>query len=583
MTDAVLFVESFQELIDGPGELGQADHGKVPAWDATAQRFVMVVLPQPKGRGGGIILGAAPMTIQQASDGPGSLGSGDNGKALTWNNSTGRFEMATINAADADTLDGHDSTYFLAADGTTVGATTQAQTFTNGIVAPIWKPASNSATALQVQDASGTVFVTGDTTNRRVGIRKTPTVIFDVQSDETPATTMAVHIGNSGGTELITTTTDRDFSGAGNWTGTNWAVSGGVLQHTTGSTANATLTNANLTAGSIISSRRYLVTFTISGMTTGNVTAKIGSASADNGASLANGTYTVTITAAADNSDLIFTPSSTFDGALDNISVVRLQADFSILNNGFVGFGTQSPNRFVEIKGNSSTLFTLLALYNPNQTNDGGGVVSFRTDTNGSGAASFVECGAFRSKVTDHTNATLTSEFHITHRISGAATQALTIDGKGFWGINAVTAPTARLHLAGNATLAAWGLNGSGLRFAGATYTDSSTAGSGTATNAVAYAFGRPTFAASNASVTMTNAATLYIENSPAAGSNATLTNKYALWVDDGDVRLDGNIGFYGAAPAAKPTVTGSRGANAALASLLTALATLGLITDSSS
>ena len=49
------------------------------------------------------------------------------------------------------------------------------------------------------------------------------------------------------------------------------------------------------------------------------------------------------------------------------------------------------------------------------------------------------------------------------------------------------------------------------------------------------------------------------------------------------DVRLDGNIGFYGAAPAAKPTVTGSRGANAALASLLTALATLGLITDSSS
>ena len=42
-------------------------------------------------------------------------------------------------------------------------------------------------------------------------------------------------------------------------------------------------------------------------------------------------------------------------------------------------------------------------------------------------------------------------------------------------------------------------------------------------------------------------------------------------------------IGFFGATPAAKPTVTGSRGGNAALASLLTALATLGLITDSSS
>src|ERR1700741_3439712 len=39
-------------------------------------------------------------------------------------------------------------------------------------------------------------------------------------------------------------------------------------------------------------------------------------------------------------------------------------------------------------------------------------------------------------------------------------------------------------------------------------------------------------------------------------------------------------VGFYGASPASKPTITGSRGGNAALASLITALATLGLITD---
>lgn len=42
-------------------------------------------------------------------------------------------------------------------------------------------------------------------------------------------------------------------------------------------------------------------------------------------------------------------------------------------------------------------------------------------------------------------------------------------------------------------------------------------------------------------------------------------------------------IGFYGTTKQAKQTVTGSRGANAALASLLTALSTIGLITDSSS
>lgn len=57
--------------------------------------------------------------------------------------------------------------------------------------------------------------------------------------------------------------------------------------------------------------------------------------------------------------------------------------------------------------------------------------------------------------------------------------------------------------------------------------------------------------------------------------------------VDDlevnGALNHDGStIGFYGVAPAAKPAVTGSRGGNAALASLLTSLATIGLITDTS-
>lgn len=44
-----------------------------------------------------------------------------------------------------------------------------------------------------------------------------------------------------------------------------------------------------------------------------------------------------------------------------------------------------------------------------------------------------------------------------------------------------------------------------------------------------------------------------------------------------------GALGFFGSAGTTKPTVTGSRGGNAALASLLTALAGLGILTDSSS
>lgn len=42
-------------------------------------------------------------------------------------------------------------------------------------------------------------------------------------------------------------------------------------------------------------------------------------------------------------------------------------------------------------------------------------------------------------------------------------------------------------------------------------------------------------------------------------------------------------IGFFGTPKIAKPTVTGSKGANAALTSLLTALSNLGLIINSSS
>lgn len=42
-------------------------------------------------------------------------------------------------------------------------------------------------------------------------------------------------------------------------------------------------------------------------------------------------------------------------------------------------------------------------------------------------------------------------------------------------------------------------------------------------------------------------------------------------------------IGFFGTSKIAKPTVTGSRGSNVALTSLLTALSNLGLLTDSSS
>ena len=87
---------------------------------------------------------------------------------------------------------------------------------------------------------------------------------------------------------------------------------------------------------------------------------------------------------------------------------------------------------------------------------------------------------------------------------------------------------------------------GHGFAFAAApaTHTDSSTAGSGTATAYSALSYSVPTLAATNASVTTTDAATIYIAGAPAAGTNQTITNAMALWVDAGNVRLDGGLRF---------------------------------------
>jgi hypothetical protein len=79
------------------------------------------------------------------------------------------------------------------------------------------------------------------------------------------------------------------------------------------------------------------------------------------------------------------------------------------------------------------------------------------------------------------------------------------------------------------------------------------------------------------------------------AGNNTSNANLDLVAKGTGGVRLkDGNgntkiiatdvgVGFQGSSPLAKPSVSGSRGGNAALASLLTALASYGLITDATS
>lgn len=94
----------------------------------------------------------------------------------------------------------------------------------------------------------------------------------------------------------------------------------------------------------------------------------------------------------------------------------------------------------------------------------------------------------------------------------------------------------------GNLSTKAWGANGVNFQTVAATYTDNSTA-SGTVTNNMVNSFGIPTLAATNASITYSNAATVYIAGAPVAGTNATLTNTFALDVAGGNAVFGGQVG----------------------------------------
>jgi hypothetical protein len=57
-----------------------------------------------------------------------------------------------------------------------------------------------------------------------------------------------------------------------------------------------------------------------------------------------------------------------------------------------------------------------------------------------------------------------------------------------------------------------------------------------------------------SSAVTVDQASSVYIASAPAAAGSVTITNAYALWVDSGASRFDGNMGFFSATPAAQQT-----------------------------
>lgn len=134
-----------------------------------------------------------------------------------------------------------------------------------------------------------------------------------------------------------------------------------------------------------------------------------------------------------------------------------------------------------------------------------------------------------------------TITFSGTSTITGTGGTALILSSSAGPTLTMGIGGTARSYLLDtvNTTASSWTTTGIGGVFGGnTTYTNSSTAGSGTAASAVFWAFTQPTLAASNTSVTTTVAATLYVAGAPTAGTNQTIGARYSAWFGD-PVRID--------------------------------------------
>ncbi len=101
------------------------------------------------------------------------------------------------------------------------------------------------------------------------------------------------------------------------------------------------------------------------------------------------------------------------------------------------------------------------------------------------------------------------------------------------------------------------------LRIAEDTYTDTASAASATIATGTINSIQAVAVAATNTGVTYTNLSTLFIQGAPAASTNVTITNPYALYVAAGNTYLGGNLGVGNAAPLNKLDVTGSFGRGA--------------------
>jgi hypothetical protein len=186
-------------------------------------------------------------------------------------------------------------------------------------------------------------------------------------------------------------------------------------------------------------------------------------------------------------------------------------------------------------------------------TNTGDQTITLTGDVTGTGTGSFAT--QIGTGVIVDNDISTTAEIAVSKLADGAARQLLQTDAAGTgveWTSNVdipgtldvVGLATFDSKVTANAISGIAPTAGACLIVGAATYTDTATPASGTVAHATAGVFNDINFAATNTSVTYTNASSLYINGQPNASTNVTISNAYSLYINRGLSFFGGNISF---------------------------------------
>jgi hypothetical protein len=307
-------------------------------------------------------------------------------------------------------------------------------------------------------------------------------------------------------------------------------VSGGVGISGATNIAGALSVTGNIT-GTLVTANQTNITSvgTLTGLTSSGIvliTNTTASTNSTTGALVVSGG--VGIGGVINTTNTISTTQSVGDGFVHNAigtNAITLKSNINTANT-WAQFGTSSNHELRFMTNSISRL---------NISNAGAisipGVVSITNTTTSTNPTSgaLVVSGGLGVTGAIYTNNTLATNSGTiaSSTTSGALRSAggLGVTGSGFFGNTVAAGQTAQTGLT------SWLTSGIQFRTGGVSHTTTST---GTLASAVFSSFARPTLAAATAGTVTTEASTVYIDNSPLAGTNMTITNTYALWINAG-------------------------------------------------